>query len=115
MATHLWKAAGSDDIFRWFHTYYQWETETLSLVDWDAHLAAIQKLTFVADKQFVTKFNFQWLPTGKQHRKIDPAQPAQCPSCRSLDVDETETHLCQCPQRLPLIGALFNKLVQKFH
>jgi hypothetical protein len=85
----------------------------MNLVDWDAHLAAIQKLSF-AEKRFVTKFNFQWLPTGKQQQKINPAQPTPCPSCRSLEVDGTETQLYQCPRHLPLIGALFNKL-QKFH
>jgi hypothetical protein len=101
-ATHLRKAAGSKDFFQWFRTNYQWDADTLKLVDWDAHLAAIQKLAF-AEKLFVTKFNFQWLPTGKQQQKIDPAQPTPCPSCRSLEVNETETHLYQCPQRPPLL------------
>lgn len=66
-ATHLQKAAGSEDFFKWYHNNYQWDTDTLNLVDWDAHLAAIQKLTFTA-KRFVTKFNFQWLPTGHQQQ-----------------------------------------------
>jgi hypothetical protein len=108
-ATHLRKAAGSEDFFRCFKTTYKWDADTVNLLDWDAHLAAIQKLSF-AEKRFVTKFNFQWLLTGKQQQKIDPAQPTPCPSCRSLEVDETETHLYQCPRRLPLIGVLFNKL-----
>jgi hypothetical protein len=85
----------------------------INLVDWDAHLAVIQKLNF-SEKRFITKFNFQWLPTGKQQHKIDPAQPMLCPSCRSTEVEETETHLYQCPRRIHLIGALFNDL-QTFH
>jgi sulfur carrier protein ThiS len=39
-------------------------------VDWDAHLAAIQQLSF-AEKRFVTKVNFQRLPTGHQQHKVD--------------------------------------------
>jgi hypothetical protein len=46
--------------------------------------------------------------------KVDPAQSTICPSCRHPEVEETETPLYQCPQRLPLVGDLFNKL-QKFH
>jgi hypothetical protein len=101
-------------IFKWFRHNYQWDTATINLVDWDAHLAAIQKLSF-SEKRFITKFNFQWLPTGHQQHKIGPAQPnTMCPSCRSTEVEETETHLYQCPCRIQLIGAIFNDL-QKFH
>jgi hypothetical protein len=112
-ATHLRKSAGSEDFFKWFNHNYQWDTATINLVDWDAHLAAIQKLSF-SEKRFITKFNFQWLPTGQQQHKIDPAQPTMCPSCRSTEVEETETHLYQCPRRIQLIGTIFNNL-QTFH
>jgi hypothetical protein len=58
---HLRKSAGSEDLFKWFNHNYQWDTATINLLDWDAHLAAIQKLSF-SEKRFITKFNFQWLP-----------------------------------------------------
>ena len=112
-ATHLRKAAGSEDFFLWYRTNYGWDTSTISLVDWDAHLAAIRKLSF-SEKRFITKFNFQWLPTGHQQHKVDSAQSTVCPSCRSHEVEETETHLYQCPSRLPLVGKFFNDL-QAFH
>jgi hypothetical protein len=44
-ATHLRKAAGSEDFFLWHCTNYGWGTSTISLVDWDAHLAAIRRLS----------------------------------------------------------------------
>jgi hypothetical protein len=85
----------------------------INLVDWDAHLAAIRKLGF-GEKRFITKFNFHWLPTGHQQHKVDSSQSTLCPSCQDPSIDETETHLYQCPQRIHLVGKLFNQLEQ-FH
>jgi hypothetical protein len=64
-------------------------------VDWDAHLATMPKLTF-SEKRFISKFNFQWPPTGHQQRKVDPAQPTPCLSCQNPALDKTEMHLHQC-------------------
>jgi hypothetical protein len=105
--------AGSEDLFKWFTDTYNWDTMLIHFVDWEAHHAAMGKVSF-AEKQFITKFNFQWLPTGHQQHKIDSAQSTLCPSCCTPAVEETETNLYQCPQRLPLVGNLFNRL-QKFH
>jgi hypothetical protein len=112
-ATHLRQAAGSQDFFLWYSTNYKWTSVMINFVDWDTHLAATGKLSF-SEKQFNAKFNFQWLPTGHQQHKVDPAQSTICPSCRNPEVEETKTYLYQCPRLLPLVGGLFNKL-QKFH
>jgi hypothetical protein len=112
-ATNLRQAAGTQDSLKWFTANYRWTSVMFNFVDWDAHLAAIRKLTF-SEKRFISKFNLQWLLTGHQQRKIDPAQSTLCPSCKNPDVDKTKTHLCQCPHRLPLVGDLFNQL-HKFH
>jgi hypothetical protein len=112
-ATQLRQAAGSEDFFLWFRNNYKWTTKMIHFVGWDAHLAANHKLSFL-EKRFLAKFNFQWLPTGHQQHKVDSAQPTECPSCRNPAIEETESHLYQCPNRLPLVGELFNKL-QKFH
>jgi hypothetical protein len=111
--THLREAAGSQEFFLWYSTNYKWTSRMINFVDWDAHLAAARKLSF-SEKIFNAKFNFQWLPTGHQQHKVDPAQSTVCSSCHNPDIEETETHLYQCPRRLPLVGDLFNKL-QKFH
>ena len=112
-ATHLRQPAGSADLFKWFQKNYQWNTRMLHWVDWEAHHAALRKLSS-AEKRFMTKFNFQWLPTGHQQHKVDPSQSTLCPSCQDTDTDETETHLYQCPSRITTIGDLFNRL-QAFH
>jgi hypothetical protein len=112
-ATHLRQAAGSEDFFKWYITNYHWNTVEINFIDWDAHLAAIRKLTF-NEKRFITKFNFQWLPTGHQQHKVDSSQSTICPSCQSPDVEETESHLYQCPRRLTMVGDLFNQ-IRKFH
>jgi hypothetical protein len=110
-AMHLRKPAGSEDFFKWFRKNYQCDTSMINLVDWDAHLTALQKLSF-SEKRFITKFNFQWLPTGHQQHKVNPAQPTMYPSCCSLDVEETKTHLYQCPQQLiPFNPLLASSLV----
>jgi hypothetical protein len=108
-ATHLHQAAGSEEFFLWFRTNYQWTRTMINFIDWDAHLAATHKLTFL-EKRFLAKFNFQWLPNGHQQHKVDSAQSTVCPLCHTPDVEETETHLNQWPSRLPLVGDLFNKL-----
>jgi hypothetical protein len=66
-ATHLQQAAGSESLFKWSTDTYEWDTRLINMVDWEAHHAAIQKLTF-AEKRFILKFNTQWLPTG--HRSV---------------------------------------------
>jgi hypothetical protein len=111
--THLRHAAGSESLFKWCIDTYDWDTHLINMVDWEAHQATFQKLTFT-EKIFILKFNTQWLPTGHQQSKVDPSQSTLCPSCRWPTVEETETRLYQCSRRLPLMGAFFNGL-QKFH
>jgi hypothetical protein len=112
-ATHLHQSTGLEVFFKWYMDTFDWDTRIINSIDRDAHHAAIQKLTF-AEKRFVTKFNFRWLPTGLRQSKVDPSQSTICPSYRTPNVMETETHLYQCRSRLPLVGAFFNKL-QKFY
>jgi hypothetical protein len=112
-ATQLRQSAGLEVFFKWYMDTFDWDTRIINSINWDAHHAAIQKLTF-SEKRFVTKFNFQWLSTGLRQSKVDPSQSTLCPSCRTPNVMETETHLYQCQSHLPLVGAFFNKL-QKFH
>jgi hypothetical protein len=45
-ATHLQRAAASKDFFKWCSGNCNWSTTEINFVDWDAHLAAIQKTTF---------------------------------------------------------------------
>jgi hypothetical protein len=112
-ATQMRQAADSEDFCQWYIKNYKWTTKMINLVDWDAHLAAIRKLGF-GEKRFITKFNFHWLPTGRQQHKVDSSQSTLCPSCQDPSIAETETHLYQCPQRIHLVGKLFNQL-QHFH
>jgi hypothetical protein len=112
-ATHLRQAAGSKDFFKWCINHCKWNAIKINFVGWDAHLAVIRKMTF-SEKRFISKHNFQWLPTGQKQNQVDASQSTVCLSCQSHDVEETESHLHQCTSCLPMVGEFFNQL-QELH